>query len=248
MHGAFNSTFIGAHLLVDGGLDMITGTLIVLALSFIFSGTETAFLSLPAGEAVSKKVQALKAVFTKTVCSMVLGNNVVNIAGSIYLGARSSQELGPWGQSIYPWIFTALVIVFGEIIPKAIGEARPKAVVETAAPLLLFLNWFFQPLQWCLDFVLRLLPKKEVVQDEEELVEAARALDSTPVSELPMEKLSEGNETSSVPASDVAWHTQTIDQVAPRLINGEELVVLNEDGIVGTIDKNSLLKWLFDHY
>lgn len=230
---------------------MITGTLIVLALSFIFSGTETAFLSLPAGEAVSKKVQALKAVFTKTVCSMVLGNNVVNIAGSIYLGARSSQELGPWGQSIYPWIFTALVIVFGEIIPKAIGEARPKAVVETAAPLLLFLNWFFQPLQWCLDFVLRLLPKKEVVQDEEELVEAARALDSTPVSELPMEKLSHKNEEweiPSVPASDIAWHTQMIDQVAPRLINGEELIVLNEDGIIGVINKDSLLKWLFDHY
>lgn len=230
---------------------MITGTLIVLALSFIFSGTETAFLSLPAGEAVSKKVQALKAVFTKTVCSMVLGNNVVNIAGSIYLGARSSQELGPWGQSIYPWIFTALVIVFGEIIPKAIGEARPKAVVETAAPLLLFLNWFFQPLQWCLDFVLRLLPKKEVVQDEEELVEAARALDSTPVSELPMEKLSHENEEweiPSVPASDIAWHTQMIDQVAPRLINGEELIVLNEDGIIGVINKDSLLKWLFDHY
>ena len=231
---------------------MVIATIVVLLLSAVFSSTETAFLSIPAGETVSKKVEQLRAVFTKTICSLVLGNNVANIAGSIYLGARSSQELGPWGQSVYPWIFTGLVIVFGEIIPKAIGEAKPKTVVEIAAPLLLFLNWFFQPLQWCLDFILRLLPKKKVVQDEEELVEAARALDSTPVSELPMEEFSHPNvsewEIPSVPSSDIAWHTQMIDQVAPRLINGEELIVLNEGGIVGVIDKDSLLKWLFDHY
>lgn len=230
---------------------MVIATILVLFFSAVFSSTETAFLSIPAGEAVSEKVERLRAVFTKTVCSMVLGNNVVNIAGSIYLGARSSEELGTWGQSAYPWIFTALVIIFGEIIPKAVGEAKPKAVVEMAAPLLLFLNWFFQPVQWCLNFILRLLPKKQVVQDEEELVEAARALDSTRVSELPMGRFSHENEEweiPSVPSSDIAWHTQTIDQVAPRLISGEELTVLNEDGILGIIDKDSLLKWLFDHY
>lgn len=230
---------------------MIFATFIVLAFSFIFSGTEAAFLSLPAGEPLSAKAQKAKEAMRSTLCSLVLGNNLANIAGSIALGSLATQELGAFGQSVFPWIFTLAVIIFGEIVPKALGEARPVVVIQLMAPALLALNWVFAPIQGIFDFILQFLPKKEVIEDEEELVEAARALDSTAVSELPMQKFSHSNEEweiPSVPSSDIAWHSQTIDQVAPRLINGEELVVLNEDGVMGIIDKNSLLKWLFDHY
>ena len=231
---------------------MIFATLIVLTFSFIFSGTEAAFLSLPAGEPLTPKAQRAKEAMRSTLCSLVLGNNLANIAGSIALGSLAAKELGAFGQSIFPWVFTLAVIIFGEIVPKAIGEARPVAVIKLMAPGLLALNWVFAPIQGIFDLVLRFLPKKEIVEDEEELVEAARALDSTPVSELPMEEFHHPNvsewEIPSVPSSDIAWHTQNINQVAPRLINGEELIVLNEDGIMGVIDKDSLLKWLFDHY
>ena len=182
----------------------------------------------------------------------MLGNNLANIAGSIALGSLATQELGAFGQSVFPWIFTLAVIVFGEIVPKAIGEAKPVVVIKLMAPALLALNWCFAPVQSIFDFILGFLPQKEVVADEEELVEAARALDTTPISELPMREFDDPRvsewEAPSVGSTEVAWHTQTIDAVAPRLINGEELIVLNEDGIVGVIDKDSLLKWLFDHY
>jgi len=230
---------------------MIIATLTVLFFSFIFSGTEAAFLSLPAGEPLTPKAKQAKQAMRSTLCSLVLGNNLANIAGSIALGTLAAKELGAFGQSLFPWIFTLAVIVFGEIVPKALGEARPVTVIQLMAPALLCLNWCFAPVQGLFNFVLQFLPKKKVIEDEEELVEAARALDSTPVSELPMTKSSHENEEweiPSVPASNIAWHTQMIDQVAPRLINGEELIVLNEEGVMGMIDKNSLLKWLFDHY
>lgn len=228
---------------------MIIATILVLLFSFIFSGTEAALLSLPAGEPLSPKAQKAKDAMRNTLCSLVLGNNLANIAGSIALGSLAAQELGAFGQSIFPWVFTLAVIIFGEIVPKALGEARPVAVIQLMAPILLALNWVFAPAQGAFDFILRFLPQKEIVEDEEELVEAARALDSTPVSELPMwEKPEDGLEVVSVNPSFLVWHNQTIDQVAPRLIKGEELNVLNEEGVMGMIDKDSLLRWLFDHY
>ena len=223
---------------------MVFAVIIVLFFSFVFSGTEAALLSLPAGEKLSPSAERVAQGMKSTLCSLVLGNNLANIAGSIALGQLATTELPPWAQGAFPWVFTALVIVFGEIIPKAIGEARSTQVIAIMANVLLALNWVFAPLNVGFEFILKYLPQKEVVEDEEELVEAARSLDTTPVSEI-MASVDDEVEMAEWPAIV----STTPGDVAMRILHDEgPQRVINERGmLVGYIDRKVAFEWLFDH-
>lgn len=223
---------------------MLFAVLIVLFFSFLFSGTEAALLSLPAGEKLSPAAERVSAAMKSTMCSLVLGNNLANIAGSIALGQLAASELPTWAQGVFPWVFTVLVIVFGEIIPKAIGEARSTQVIGVMANVLLALNWVFAPLNVGFEFILKYLPQKEVVEDEEELVEAARSLDTTPVSEI-MASVDDEVEMAEWPAIV----STTPGDVAMRILHDEgPQRVINERGmLVGYIDRKVAFEWLFDH-
>ena len=224
---------------------MVFAVLTVLFFSFLFSGTEAALLSLPAGEKLSPAAQRVSDAMKSTLCSLVLGNNLANIAGSIALGQLAASELPAWAQGVFPWVFTALVIVFGEIIPKAIGEAKSVQVIGIMANVLLALNWVFAPINVGFEFILRYLPQKEVVADEEELVEAARSLDTTPVSEI-MRRLEDDDPDLSDWAAIVST---TPGDVAMRILHDEgPQRVINERGVtIGFIDKYVAFEWLFDH-
>lgn len=224
---------------------MVLAVLAVLGFSFLFSGTEAALLSLPAGEKLSPAAQRVQDAMKSTLCSLVLGNNLANIAGSIALGQLAASELPTWAQGVFPWGFTILVIVFGEIIPKAIGEARSVQVIALMANVLLALNWVFAPINVGFEFILRYLPQKEVVEDEEELVEAARSLDTTPVSEI-MGGLEEDGPDISEWAAIVST---TTGDVAMRILHdeGPQRVIDERGRTVGYIDKYVAFEWLFDH-
>ena len=224
---------------------MVYAILTVLLFSFMFSGTEAALLSLPAGEKLSPAAQRVSDAMKSTLCSLVLGNNLANIAGSIALGQLAAQELSPWAQGVFPWAFTVLVIVFGEIIPKAIGEARSVQVIGLMANVLLALNWVFAPLNVGFSRILKYLPQKKVVEDEEELVEAARSLDTTPVSEI----MGVASEES---LKDIfgAIHQDTPGDVAVRILmsEGPQRVISSRGKVIGYIDREIFLEWFFDHY
>lgn len=224
---------------------MVFAVLTVLFFSFMFSGTEAALLSLPAGEKLSPAAQRVSEAMKSTLCSLVLGNNLANIAGSIALGQLATSELPAWAQGVFPWVFTALVIIFGEIIPKAIGEARSAQVIGIMANVLLALNWVFAPVNVGFEFILKYLPQKEVLEDEEELVEAARSLDTTPVSEI-MGLLEKDGPDISEWAAIVST---TPGDIAIRILHDEgPQRVINERGhTVGYLDKYIAFEWLFDH-
>jgi len=227
--------------------------IVVLFFSFLFSGTEAALLSLPAGEKGSQQAEIVKQKLQSTMCSLVLGNNVANICGSIILGRLASQELGTTGNLIFPIAFTILVIIFGEIIPKSIGEARSVEVINLMASILLALNWIFAPIQCVFNFFLKLLPQKEVVQDEEELVEAARSLDSTPIHELmkpgSVEQCPDYCKTVSSFIGKCI-EDEMSDVVLKRLYKEEYLIiVLNREGLeIGWVNRDIAFEWLFDHW
>lgn len=228
---------------------MVLAVFIVLFFSFVFSGTEAALLSLPAGEKLSPAAERVSQAMKSTLCSLVLGNNLANIAGSIALGQLAASELPPWAQGVFPWVFTALVIVFGEIIPKAIGEARSVQVIGVMANVLLALNWVFAPINVGFEFILRYLPQKEVVEDEEELVEAARKLDSIEVTEImkPVGR-EELVEAKKSPLPRIIG--SMIADEAMKILHdeGPQLVINPRGEIIGIINRHVAFEWLFDHY
>lgn len=220
---------------------LILSIVTVLFFSFVFSCTEAAFLSLPAGEKLSESSEKVKSAFKSTLCTLVLGNNIGNIAGSAALGQIASRELPEWAQTPFVVLLVVLVIIFGESIPKALGEAKSVQIVKFMSPTLLVLGWLFTPAINVMEWFLKFLPKKEVVEAEEELVEAARSLDTTPVSELP---LVEGEEMTAK-----VVHDTMADEAIKILLSEGNVSVYNERLVfMGNLTKEVALKHLFDHY
>ncbi|MFW3145767.1 MAG: hemolysin family protein [Thermoplasmatota archaeon] len=112
--------------------------LVLIFLSGWFSGTETALTNLgPATIAQMKKegdrnvkyVIKLKRRMDKTLVTILIGNNIVNIVLSSVAALIANELFAELGVSVMIGLITFLVIVFGEITPKnsAIFDSRKKA-------------------------------------------------------------------------------------------------------------------------
>jgi len=133
-------------------------TLIGLAFSAFFSGSETAFLSANQARLRKQAAQGDRAAATavaatqhreRTQAFILLGTNIANmmaITSSLALLEYVSPDLTPeWHEGVNTLIMTPLVLLFGEVLPKAIGRARPDVVLVRVSPLLLVLDWALRP-------------------------------------------------------------------------------------------------------
>lgn len=138
----------------------------LLALSAFFSGSETALFSLsPDGvRRLSKRgrVRVLLKILDdfpdELLTAILLGNLLVNIlffCTGAALSGRWASQYGGWFEAVGALVILFSVILFGEIVPKAVGVAHPQAVVVlTAAPLNLWFR-FTSPFRRMLSTFLR---------------------------------------------------------------------------------------------
>jgi putative hemolysin len=114
---------------VDGASGwLLLAFLVCLALSAFFSSAESAFLSLPklrirymveSGVRGAEKVAQIAEKPEKMLATVLLGNNLVNIAAATLGTIVAVAALGlPWGPIVATVGVTALILVFGEVIPK----------------------------------------------------------------------------------------------------------------------------------
>ena len=98
----------------------------LLVLSGIFSGSETALvaLSLARSEALLKEGRPgsqalcyLKQNPSRMLITILIGNNVVNIAASAMATVVATEWFGDLGPGIAVGVLTILILVFGEITP-----------------------------------------------------------------------------------------------------------------------------------
>ena len=148
----------------------ITGLLILavvlILLSMIFSASESAFLSINklrlrllrnkkdkrairAGKLLDKKEKLLNTI--------LVGNNIVNIALSAIITSIALELFGSAGVGYATVIVTILLLIFGEITPKTIGTRHPEGVAFLFAPLIKFFEWIFTPVVFILTKVTRLI-------------------------------------------------------------------------------------------
>ncbi len=117
---------------------LIVFVTVLIFLSGWFSGTETALTNLgPATVAKMKKegdrnveyVIKLKRRMDRTLITILIGNNIVNIVLSSVAALIANELFAEIGVSIMIGVITFLVILFGEITPKnsAIFDSRKKA-------------------------------------------------------------------------------------------------------------------------
>lgn len=118
--------------------ELVLSTIIVILLSGIFSGSETALFSMSISKAkqlyAEKKCSKLFLTMIEErdsyVSTLVFLNNIVNIAGSIYVGKLAYNLLGDGiTNTIFSISLTMLIIIFAEILPKSIGNKKSKNVI-----------------------------------------------------------------------------------------------------------------------
>ncbi len=128
------------------------------ALSAFFSASETAFSSLnqirlksraDSGDADARRVQALAERYDSLLSTILIGNNIVNIAlaslGAVLFTEFVSRQ---YGASLSTLVITVAVLVFGEVTPKSLAKEMPERFALFAAPVLGALLWVFTPANW----------------------------------------------------------------------------------------------------
>ncbi len=116
---------------------------LLIVLSALFSGSEIAFSSLnPARlEAIDKeKSKAARAAhkvynnYDNALLTILIGNNLVNIAASSIATIIGISLLGDNGFALSAFIMTVLVLVLGEIVPKIYASNNPLFFSVFTAP------------------------------------------------------------------------------------------------------------------
>ncbi len=131
--------------------------LVLLILSGVFSGSETALVALSMGrvQALAKEgrigsaaLYRLKKDPSQMLTTILIGNNLVNIAASALATVIATREFGSVGPGIAVGLLTFFILVFGEITPKSLATRYPERIsLFIALPLLAFMRLMY-PLVW----------------------------------------------------------------------------------------------------
>ncbi len=143
-------------------LEIIVIVLIVISGSALCALSETALLSVPRIKvrqlAQSKKPTALALLgilqkINRPIATIVILNNIFNIVGSIVIGSLAARLLKDAWLGLFSGILTFLIIIFGEIIPKTIGERYSQNIALLVALPVKFLTFLFTPVVWLVERV-----------------------------------------------------------------------------------------------
>ena len=128
---------------------------VCLLLSAYFSATETAFssanvtrLKILAEKGNSRAALACRLLerYDKLLSTILIGNNIVNIAMASLATALFVKSFGDAGATLSTIVVTVVVLIFGEISPKSIAKDCAENWAMTAAPFLRCLIWLLMPL------------------------------------------------------------------------------------------------------
>ncbi len=157
---------------------------ILIILSAVFSASETALSSVNkvrlrsyADEGSKRAKLAIKITdnFDKTLTTILIGNNIVNLASTTVATVMISMRFGAKYVPISTAVMTVLIIIFGEIIPKNMASEFSETFTMIIAYPLYGLITVLTPVVWLLirlkNLVIRLCggSKDQPTMTEEEL-------------------------------------------------------------------------------
>lgn len=158
--------------------------ILLIAASAFFSAAETALMGLSqlrvrtlveSGQNRAKLIAKLKAQPDRLLITILVGNNLVNIAASAMFTALVLRTLGPGrAVTLATGVMTLVILVFGEISPKTIAARDPLGVSYRVAKPLNFLMTLLTPVVYVLTLLSNLLAKRQDGEGElaEQVTEA----------------------------------------------------------------------------
>ena len=157
--------------------------LMLLLCSAFFSASETAFSSLnkirlrkdaEEGDKKAKRTLAITEDFDRLLSTILVGNNVVNMASASIATVLATKIFGTGGAAVATAVMTVLVLIFGEILPKTLAKENSETIAKGVSGLIgLFLRvmrpvvWIFVKIKDVLVSLIHKAENKPSVTEEE---------------------------------------------------------------------------------
>ncbi len=253
----------------DGSLLKISLMLICLAFSAFFSSSETAFTSMnhtkmknlaAEGNKRAKMVLKMSENYDKLLSTILVGNNIVNIALSSiatiwFMQLLMETSAKGYYSVISTAVITVVVLIFGEISPKSLAKEKPERFAMSVAPLLRFIGLILTPVNALFMLWKKLLTKifkpaeVEAVTEGEVLTLVDEAHEGGSIDEYNKELIENIFDFDDLSAGEIATHRTDMTMLAAdgTLEEWEEIInnsrfsrypVYGEDvdDIVGILD------------
>ncbi len=146
----------------------IIGVLILLMMSAFFSATETAFTSLNRiriknmandGDHRAKRVLEVAEGYDNLLSTILVGNNLVNIAMAAMVTVIFLEMYPLHGATIATAVTTVVVLIFGEISPKSLAKENPEKWAMSSVGILRILIAVLTPVNKLFSLWKKLLAK-----------------------------------------------------------------------------------------
>lgn len=162
---------------------MIAILVVCVALSAFFSASETAFTSsnrvklktlTQNGNKRAKVALSLAEDYDRLITTILIGNNIVNIAASslatsLFLVFLNNQA--NLATTVSTVVMTIVILIFGEVSPKAIAKESPENLAMTVGPILKVLCTVFTPFALFFSALKKLLTKLFKTEEGESFIE-----------------------------------------------------------------------------
>ena len=202
---------------------------VCLLLSAYFSATETAFSSLSItklkakaekGNKRAKTTLALAEDYDKLLSTILIGNNIVNIALASLGTLLFVKLLGEsTGATVSTVVVTAVVLIFGEVTPKSIAKDYPERFAMFATPFIKLLTILLTPLNFLFSCWKKLIGKlfkgeaEEKLSQEELLLLVDEAREEGGIDANESELIRNAVEFGDLEAQDILTHRVDLEAV-----------------------------------
>ncbi len=146
----------------------IIAIVVLVTFSAYFSATETAFTSLNKirlknmagdGDKKAKDVLEISDNYDNLLSTILVGNNLVNIAISSIATVMFLELYPKYGATIATAVATVIVLIFGEISPKSLAKESPERFAMFSAPIIRFFMLILKPINWIFSCWKKLIAK-----------------------------------------------------------------------------------------
>lgn len=161
---------------------LIITIVLALSVSALCSAMEAMLYSIPwttlekirnSGSRAGKLLHQMRSHVDQPISAILTLNTIANTAGASLAGALAAGALGAENMPFFAAVFTVLVLLFGEIIPKTLGVSYPKALGLVLAYPLFFMTIVLRPATWLSGQITKLImPKKPEPEATEEDINA----------------------------------------------------------------------------
>lgn len=244
--------------------------LVFIILSAFYSSAEIAFAKANAirirklaekGDKTAAKEQFINGNYTRSLSTLLIGNDLVNIAASSAATVICVSHLGEvTGQTVASVAMTLIIILFGETLPKIFASTVPDKLARMYAnPLRFFMALFF-PVVWVIDKFVGLISPIWTPKEKAPLVTAEELREM--VDDIEDEGVFTKDEGHLIKSAIEFTDTTAMDILVPRVdvfavdIENKELSITEEfyrysripvyrgtiDNIIGILPAKKLLR------